>query len=245
MSDNLEMSDMSNSGQCDNGESYGAYFKRAAAACEAGDSVLGMHLYLAAYEKAAADPSVPTGMAVAGLREAWDLACSLKERSMAEYVFEKLEPFLSGEEIARCANELQDLALDRLEEYGFSREELQDMAEMISQDLVDGEGSIVKVESISFARRHGAEQPNEDDPANWAYGRNEAYAEDVAPAFPDEAQGGEVSVEQPQEDKPASDAHQRGEAEDAAPSEPRKREKVGMGVAPADNFNPYDYYDTS
>lgn len=148
MTDNRGPNDLSNQSNCS--ESYNAYLNRAAHACEMGDLVLGMHLYLAAYEKAVADPDIPDGMALAGLREAWHLACDLKERSMAEYVFEKLEPFLTGEEIAHCANELQNLALDRLEEYGFSREELQDMAEMISQDLLDGEGSVVKVESISI-----------------------------------------------------------------------------------------------
>ena len=71
-----------------------------------------MHLYLAAYEKATADPGVSDAIAFASLREAWDLACSLKERSMAEYVFEKLEPYLNGDEIARCAHQLQALALD-------------------------------------------------------------------------------------------------------------------------------------
>ena len=131
-------------------ESYEDYLERAAHACEAGDRVLGMHLYLAAYEKAQADPDIVDGMELAGLREAWNLACSLKERSMAEYVFEKLEPYLTGDEIAECANELQNLALDRLAEYGFSREELEGMAEMISQDFIDGEGSVVKVESISI-----------------------------------------------------------------------------------------------
>ena len=81
-------------------ESYEDYLARAARACEEGDSVLGMHLYLAAYEKAVADPEIADGMALSGLREAWNLACDLKERSMAEYVFEKLEPYLTGDEIA-------------------------------------------------------------------------------------------------------------------------------------------------
>ena len=115
------------------------YLNKAAEACAAGDMTLGLHLYLAAYEKAVSEPGTSTGLAVAALREAWHLACDLKERSMAEHVFEKLEPYLSREEIAECAAALQDLALDRLEQYGFSREELQDMAEAISHDLLGGD----------------------------------------------------------------------------------------------------------
>ena len=128
------------------------YLTRAAEACAAGDLVLGMHLYLAAYEESAADPNVPDGMALTGLREAWHLACDLKERSMAEYVFEKLEPYLLPEEIAEYASRLQDLALDRLEQIGFSREELQDVAQMITQDLASNgvNASVVKVESVSI-----------------------------------------------------------------------------------------------
>lgn len=142
-----DMPNQSNSGYS---EQSSDYLSKAADACAEGDLVLGMHLYLAAYEKAVADPNIPDGMELSGLREAWNLACDLKERSMAEYVFEKLEPYLTGDEIAACAGKLQNMALDRLEEYGFSREELEDMAEMISQDLATGNGSVVKVESIAI-----------------------------------------------------------------------------------------------
>ena len=69
---------------------------------------------------------------------------------MAEYVFEKLEPYLTGEEIAECALKLQELALDRLEQYGFSREDLEDMAEAITQDFLGENAHVVKVESVSI-----------------------------------------------------------------------------------------------
>ena len=45
------------------------YLAKAAEACSAGDFTLGMHLYLAAYEKAVSDPHSSTGVAVAALRE--------------------------------------------------------------------------------------------------------------------------------------------------------------------------------
>lgn len=216
------MADLSNQSNCS--ESYSEYLKRAVAACEAGDLVLGMHLYLAAYERAVVDPDIPDGMAIAGLREAWNLACDLKERSMAEYVFEKLEPFLTGEEIAQHANKLQDLALDRLEEYGFSREELQDMAEMISQDFIDGEASIVKVESISLPHAHAA---------NMA----EAISKLGKPS--ESGNSGEgVPI----------DAQHGPDAEPDVPELPERPKSkpghVGMGNA-SPEFNPYDSLNTS
>ena len=217
MTDNLGTNEFANQSNCS--ESYNDYLNRAVNACEAGDLVLGMHLYLAAYERAVADPDIADGMALAGLREAWNLACDLKERSMAEYVFEKLEPFLTGEEIAHCANKLQSLALDRLEEYGFSREELQDMAEMISQDLIDGEGSIVKVESISLPRVAASVN---------AGGEGDAGLSDVP------AQG---------EDGPLDQAGDSFEASADGGKSGNPRE-LGLGVASVD-FNPYDEFNTS
>ena len=115
------------------------YLARARAAETGGDAVLSMYLYLAAFEEAAVDEARPSEDALTGLKQAWVLACSHKERSMAEYIFEKLEPYLSADEIAICADELQNLALDKLEEFGLSREDLEDMAEMISQDLLGGD----------------------------------------------------------------------------------------------------------
>ena len=70
------------------------YLLRAKDACAQGDAVLGMHLYLTAFEKAAGAAGDPSPEAVDALKKAWDLACDLKERSLAEYIFGKLDPFL-------------------------------------------------------------------------------------------------------------------------------------------------------
>lgn len=131
--------------------SFSEYLRRAAQACTAGDAVLGMHLYLAAFERAQhADGSAPDEEALDGLKQAWRLACSLKERSIAEYVFERLEPYLTSEETAACAEELQDLALDKLEEFGLSREDLEDMTDMISQDFLGMDGArLMRVEHVT------------------------------------------------------------------------------------------------
>ena len=146
----LENADMNNASgyEDDCGNTSAEYLRRAVQACEAGDSVLGMHLYLAAFEKAQAGANSPDTAAVEGLKRAWSLACQNKERSLAEYIFEKLEPFLSSDEMAACADELQELALGKLEEFGLSRSDLEDMTNMISQDVLGSGVRLMKVERI-------------------------------------------------------------------------------------------------
>ncbi len=209
-----------------NQSSYGnqaaGYMKKAAEACAGGDLLLGMHLYLAASEQAARGDSASTNVEVAALREAWNLACDLKERSMAEFVFEKLEPFLTGEEIASCAMKLQELALDRLEQYGISREDLEDMAESITQDFLGENAHVVKVESVSI-------------PHMGMFGVPDATIEATVI---DQAPPAEEEVEEGRE--PELDA--------AIPAQlkvPSKPPHVGMGVADVNSFNPYDEFKTS
>lgn len=114
-----------------------AYLQRAASAVEEGDIVLGIHLYLAAYERALRENRIPSEAVLEGMTKAWDLAIRAKQRSLAEYIFEKLEAFWTPEEMARHAQELQELAFDKLEEYGLDRSLVEDMADMVSQDLMD------------------------------------------------------------------------------------------------------------
>ena len=213
------------------------YLNKAAEACAAGDMTLGLHLYLAAYEKAVSEPGTSTGLAVAALREAWHLACDLKERSMAEHVFEKLEPYLSREEIAECAAALQDLALDRLEQYGFSREELQDMAEAISHDFLGGDASVVKVEHITIpgvGMLGGSDQLFADvsiDVEQAQVPQDDVATTDQVNPFEPDRVGSEVAGESSDEDSASKEVA------------PRDAKKLGMNVA--DTFNPYDYYPPS
>ena len=213
------------------------YLNKAAEACAAGDMTLGLHLYLAAYEKAVSEPGTSTGLAVAALREAWHLACDLKERSMAEHVFEKLEPYLSREEIAECAAALQDLALDRLEQYGFSREELQDMAEAISHDFLGGDASVVKVEHITIpgvGMLGGSGQLFADvsiDVEQAQVPQDDVATTDQVNPFEPDRVGSEVAGESSDEDSASKEVA------------PRDAKKLGMNVA--DTFNPYDYYPPS
>lgn len=114
-----------------------AYLQRAASAVEEGDIVLGIHLYMAAYERALREDRIPNEAVLEGMSKAWDLAIRAKQRSLAEYIFEKLESFWTPEEMAAHAEELQQLAFDKLEEYGFDRNLVEDVADMVSQDLLD------------------------------------------------------------------------------------------------------------
>lgn len=120
-----------------------AYLQRAASAVEEGDIVLGIHLYLAAYERALRENRIPSEAVLEGMTKAWDLVIRAKQRSLAEYIFEKLEAFWTPEEMARHAQELQELAFDKLEEYGLDRSLVEDMADMVSQDLMDATDDVL------------------------------------------------------------------------------------------------------
>lgn len=113
------------------------YLQRAGFAVDSGDKVLGIHLYLAAFERALQESIVPSDDVLRGMEQAWRLAVDTKQRSLAEHIFEKLEPFWSPAEVAHHADQLQRLALDKLEEFGLPREALEGMAEMMNQDFMD------------------------------------------------------------------------------------------------------------
>lgn len=204
--------------------SFEDYLKRAAHACATGDAVLGMHLYIAAFEQAvhANEHFAPGEDAVAGLKQAWSLACHLKERALAEYIFEKLEPYLTSEEVAACAEQLQRLALDKLEEFGLSREDLEDMTDMISQDFLGVDGPhIMKVEHVT-----SSDKSNENDTSNGRVGiclasvemsRDEdGTVEDEADSADGVIEGGaDAPVEGSGRPADASDASEHGDLADA------------------------------
>lgn len=131
------------------------FLDRARTASESGDAALSMHLYLAAFERAAKEGEAPAEDVLLGLKQAWALACSGKERILAEYIFEKMEPYLSHDEMEMCSNMLQELALDKLQESGLSRDELEEMAQMISEGLLGVEDGSFKIEHISTSKIPG------------------------------------------------------------------------------------------
>lgn len=164
-----------------------AYLKRAASAVEEGDRILGIHLYLAAYESALRENIVPGEEVLAGMAKAWDLAVAAKQRSLAEYIFEKLEPYWGPEEVSAHADELQRLAFDKLEEYGFDRDTIEDMADMVNQDMFDAAPDVLCHYEESAPAK--PEQPK-------------APAPKPAPAPESAAQQAKPEAEQPQAAQP-------------------------------------------
>ena len=217
------------------GNQAAGFFEKAAEACAGGDMLLSAHLYLAAYEQAVASEGASTSVEVSALREAWKLVCDLKERSLAEYVFEKLEPYLTGEEIAECACRLQEMALDRLEQYGFSREDLEDMAESITQDFLGDGAHVVKVESVSIPNMGMFGVPDTTVEATIVESVHhlEAPAEQTAEPEPPAVVAETVETELSEHVGPIP------------PANPIRPPHVGVGVADVNDFNPYDEFNTS
>lgn len=143
----------------------GDYVERARAAASAGDGALAMHLYLIAFEESLRCSPLADEGAVAALREAWKLSCELKERSLAEYIFDKLEPYLTSEEVPEYAKRLQSLALDKLSEFGISRSDLEGMADMISEEI--GQNAhitgISPIMSMNIGPSSSSEQNSKED----------------------------------------------------------------------------------
>lgn len=173
----------------DNDASVQEFLSRAATACASGDTVIGLHLYLAAFECASHGPFAPSNAAIDGLKRAWRLSCKMGERALSEYIFDKLEPYLDPEEIPVYAQQLQQLALDKLEEFGLSRDELEDMADAISRDFLGIEGGVPMRTHVMIAKTGAASAPKpakaEGDDACPACseGANGSDSEDEAPDF--------------------------------------------------------------
>ncbi len=210
--------------------SCAAYLRRAVKACAAGDEELGLHLYLAAYEKGTRENGGADADAAFALRKAWVLAVKLKERSLAEYIFEKLEPLMDPNELAVCAGQLQSMALEKLEEFGLSREELQEMTDMISQDFLGlgGPARLMKVEHLTLPSASAAKRPAKPA-APSAEPKSEA---DAAPA-PEAASDAAPPVH---DDAPAASAEASSDAaeepvESASASEPSANPAEADGSA--------------
>ena len=210
--------------------SCAAYLRRAVKACAAGDEELGLHLYLAAYEKGTRENGGADADAAFALRKAWVLAVKLKERSLAEYIFEKLEPLMDPNELAVCAGQLQSMALEKLEEFGLSREELQEMTDMISQDFLGlgGPARLMKVEHLTLPSASAAKRPAKPA-APSAEPKPEA---DAAPA-PEAASDAAPPVH---DDAPAASAEASSDAaeepvESASASEPSANPAEADGSA--------------
>lgn len=132
--------DFSNNSLSDNASnSSSAYLRRAAAAADAGDFLLSIHLYMAAFERSLQESLVPSSAVLEGMDRAWGLAIATRQRSLAEYIFEKLEPYWTDDQTENRAEELQRLAFDKLEEFGLPRDAIEEMADMMADGTFFGE----------------------------------------------------------------------------------------------------------
>lgn len=123
------------------------YGDAARAARQVGALELAVHLYLAAYEQGCVQGHDAPSDAVDALRCSWEIACELRERSLAEYIHERLEPFLSEEEARSAGRAMQDMALDKLSEIGIARADIESIADMIAEEAgIDG--SVAKITPI-------------------------------------------------------------------------------------------------
>lgn len=225
-------SDANNSpSQNNNTNSHVEYLARAVQARSSGDVVLALHLYLAAYERSLQESPHSDEAVIEGLHQAWDLAVDHKERSLAEYIFEKLEPFLSADEITQHAGKLQRLALDKLEEFGVSREDLEDMTDMISQDFfgMDPSTFFMRVEqgdsagNVFNAIQRGLVRDRRE---------KEEYDEAIQKALKT-SQEVEAGVDEPKADSPESDESEKANQKTEADIQ-SKKETALSGLKPVE-----------
>ena len=113
------------------------YLERARIAHAEGEESLAASLDLAAFDCAQREDVGPLDDFVEGLKQAWFIAAIQKRRTLAEHVFELMEPFLTSEEVERYALRLQDLAMDKLEEYGVDRGELEEILDAVPQEIAN------------------------------------------------------------------------------------------------------------
>ena len=109
------------------------YLRMARNAVENGQFRLAVCLYLTAFEQDSANnQSNPTPAAIACLRKAWTHACDLKDRAMAEHIFERLSPHLPAETVSEYSRKLQKLSLEKLEDFGLSHDDVEGMADFLT-----------------------------------------------------------------------------------------------------------------
>lgn len=134
----------------DSNERFESLRLQALEAKKEGDFRLALHLYLAAYEALNThQASFNSEKAVSLLSDAWDIACGLQDRVLAEHIYELLEPFLDSEEIREKLAKLQELTFARLAEFGLSTESLEEMAQLMSsQEFMENVMDLSHIESL-------------------------------------------------------------------------------------------------
>lgn len=101
------------------------YLNAAQCAQQEGNDSLAQALYLAAYHSAVKEGVATEDVFIEGIKQAWFLATTNKQRTLAEYLFTIIEPYLSQDELNQYAIRLQDLAFEKLEQFGVERHEIE------------------------------------------------------------------------------------------------------------------------
>jgi hypothetical protein len=101
---------------------------------------LAIHLFRAAFEIESSYSSLASARVVEGLRKAWDLAFEMGDRSIAESIFGDLMPHNSPEQNEQATLRLQTLALGQLEDMGITEGDLENIAGVISREMLDADG---------------------------------------------------------------------------------------------------------
>jgi hypothetical protein len=114
------------------------YLDNADEAVRSGHDTLAIHLYMAAFELALDFLPSPSKRAVDGLRKAWLLACKEGDRSLAESIFQDLEPFSTKEEVNHQVHELQKMAAKQLKEEGVDLSDFSAVAKLLKGELPAG-----------------------------------------------------------------------------------------------------------
>lgn len=140
------------------------YLRMARNAVENGQFRLAVCLYLTAFEQDSANnQSNPTPAAIACLRKAWTHACDMKDRAMAEHIFERISPHLPAETVSEYSRRLQKLSLEKLEDFGLSHDDVEGMADFltgITEGMPAGAAKIA-VKSVDDDGPHLATVENE------------------------------------------------------------------------------------
>jgi hypothetical protein len=116
------------------------YLEAAQTALMSGQSRLAIHLFRAAFEVESAFGPLVSRRVLEGLRKAWDLAFEMGDRSMAESIFCDLAPHNDSEQNEQATLRLQTLALDQLEDMGITEDDLENIAGVISREMLNTDG---------------------------------------------------------------------------------------------------------
>jgi hypothetical protein len=116
-------------------KSAGFFLDAAEDAATNGQARLAIHLFCAAFEISEQEGLAPAPRVLEGLRKAWALAFEQGDRSTAEAIFGELLPYNSSEQTEQGMLQLQELAVNQLEEMGLSKADLEGMAQAVSSEL--------------------------------------------------------------------------------------------------------------